>query len=278
MDESITLRFSVDTGYKMPDSATVNGAKDWRYDSSNKSIIINGVDVEKDPKNIKVILQGVANKVTLSFNLTNITHEIISGESADGYYQISNVIQIKLKPAINYSLPNSIGLIGATRVSYSQDTGMLTIRCTGTGNMTVTASGVQVNYYYFGVCAKGVDDENILEYDTNGNPINLLDTSKLYSQANACPINYSTQYVLFNDDRDYYGGNVYCIISSKYFDKNTLTFKDDNGKSYNIWTGNLFPVTLSSEDVYDITCDSLSYYAIVIGNKLQNNYIKFSAS
>ena len=41
---------------------------------------------------------------------------------------------------------------------------------------------------------------------------------------------------------------------------------------------NLFPVTLSSEDVYDITCDSLSYYAIVIGVKLQNNYIKFSAA
>ena len=110
-----------------------------------------------------------------------------------------------MNPALSYSLPENIDLIGASLMSYSQDTGMLTIKCEGTGNMTVTASGVQFNYYYFGVCAKGVDDENILEYDTNGNPNNLLDTSKLYSSVNACPINYNKQYVLFNDDRDYYG-------------------------------------------------------------------------
>ena len=276
MDESITLRFSVEKGYGMPDSATVNGAKSFSYDKSNKSINIKGVN--KDAENITIILKGVINQVTLSFNLTNITYEMISEVPLDGLYQLSNIIQIKLTPALSYSLPKNIDLIGASLMSYSQDTGMLTIKCEGTKNMIITASGVQFNYYYFGVCAKGVDDENILEYDTNGNPNSLLDTSKLYSSVNACPINYNKQYVLFDDDRDYYGGKVYCIISSKYFDKNTLKFKDDNGASYNIWTGNLFPVTLSSEEVYDITCDSLLYYAIVIGVKLQNNYIKFSVA
>ena len=275
-DESVTLSFYVEAGYRMPDSVTVNGAESFSYDLSNKSININGVN--KDADNVTIILKGIINKVMLSFNLINITYEMISEVPVNGLYQLSNIIQIKLIPALSYSLPKNIDLIGASLMSYSQDTGMLTIKCEGTKNMTITASGVQFNYYYFGVCAKGVDDENILEYDTNGNPNSLLDTSKLYSSVNACPINYNKQYVLFNDDRDYYGGKVYCIISSKYFDKNTLKFKDDNGASYNIWTGNLFPVTLSSEEIYDITCDSLLYYAIVIGVKLQNNYIKFSVA
>ena len=100
----------------------------------------------------------------------------------------------------------------------------------------------------------------------------------IYSSVNVCPINYNERYILFNDDRDFYGGKVYCIVPSKYFDKNTLKFKDDNGTSYNVWTGNLLPVTLHSEEVYDITSDSSLYYAIVIGVELQNNYIKFTVA
>lgn len=275
-DESVTLSFYVETGYRMPDSVTVNGAESFSYDLSNKSININGVN--KDADNITVILKGIINKVMLSFNLINITYEMISEVPADGYYQLSNIIQIKLNPAITYNLPSSVNVQGASIMSYSKDTGLLVIKCNGTKDMVITASGEQSNYYYFGVCAKGVDDENILEYDTNGNPYNLLDTSKLYSSVNVCPINYNEQYILFNDDRDFYGGKVYCIVPSKYFDKNTLKFKDDNNTSYNVWTGNLLPVAIHSGEVYDITYDSSLYYAIVIGVELQNNYIKFTVA
>ena len=42
-DESVTLSFYVETGYRMPDSVTVNGAESFSYDLPNKSININAV-------------------------------------------------------------------------------------------------------------------------------------------------------------------------------------------------------------------------------------------
>ena len=39
IDDSITLRFNVDTGYRMPDIATVNGAKSFSYDKPNKFLL-----------------------------------------------------------------------------------------------------------------------------------------------------------------------------------------------------------------------------------------------
>ena len=278
-NETITLNFIPSTGWKMPSTAIVIGASEFTYNSSSGSIYINGVN--ENVNKITVQLSAERNKVRLIFSLNHITYEYLSTVPTDGYFtNYYNNIEIKLTAENLYSLPNTVSVSNASINSYDPNTGILNISCTGIRDMIVSASAEYINNttYYYCICAKGVDDNGILEYNSNEDPIRITAiTSKFVYGGNSCPINYNERIISYDNTLyDEYGDEeVYLILPSKYFDETVYKFKDDSGNLYNLQTGDM-PITINSSHVFHSEIGGVPYSIIQISpSGLMVNYIIF---
>lgn len=355
-DGTAILYFIPHQGYKMPNSVTISGAE-FTYDQNNASIYLH--DVHENSNSIDITMSGELKYFSMSINFTNITYEITSGEATR--YCINNFIELQLSCPENYVLPDSINLIGANKVQYVKDTGLLQIRCNGTenisisgsairlcklktnltditcnydqnttyiagdeiniklipnngfalpmrpaltvvgasvinynqetgdlslrcvgtGDMLIRAAGVQLDTYYFGICGQGVNDDQILTYE-NGVITGITITDDFIS-SHVCPLpEPNTEYEICEENElgaNRYDiiGEVYIILPSKYFDIETFKFVYDNGNKYNIWTGSFQPNNLDADDIKaSVDIDGEQYLIITIAYEgIGRNYIEF---
>lgn len=284
-NESATFKFTNVNGYVFPDTVEVNTS--YTYSKSGKSITINPIsDLDFGTVTMKIV--GELGYYKLTFSGSNITQQIIENEK-DSYTINDADIKIKFTVPEGYNLPtqSQISVSNATIIRYDSSAGELTIRCTGAGDMKVTASGQKIQIvttYYFGIVAYKFDDTGILEYDTKGNPTGVIHiTSKFDSAAGKCPITYTKQYQIFDPSKgeDHYGEeDVYLILPKKYLNTTSASYTlvNDSNKSYNVYTGLLpIPVSINASSVYYGTVDDEPYAIVRIAPEgLYYQYIYFT--
>lgn len=279
-NESATFKFTNPNGYVFPDTVEVNTP--YTYSKSGKSITIDPItNFDFDTITMKIV--GVLGYYSLTVTTTNLTYSIIENNKPSYTIQ-DNPIKIKFTVPEGYNMPtqSQITVTNASIVTYNSTAGELTIRCTGAGDMRITAAGQKIQIlttYYFRFVAYKHDDAGILEYDAKGNPNGVIHINNtFYSSSGKCPITYSNKYRILEDkEYDYGTEDVYIILPKKYFNTSTYKFLDDSNKSYNIITGTLpIPVNINSNSVYQGTVDGEPYVIIRIAPEgLHYQFVSF---
>lgn len=273
---SATLRFTPNTGYKMPANITNVIGANYTYSQASNSVMLSNAT-----GNVLVSIAADIAQYSLSFNLSNITAQIISGEKPSYNVEDEN-ITIRLTAANNYVLPESIPVTGANIISYDKTNGTLVIKCNGDGNIVINASGVLMYTYYFGIISPNGNNSDKIEvvFSTEPNDatvidgissVNIKDKSWMTSST-TCPFTIGTAFRI--SDNVIWGDESVMIIPTKYVTMSTSTFNDDNGT-----TGTFKNATSSAPFTFDtykqIYIDAIPYYCIDLGNGIKpgSNYI-----
>lgn len=269
------LIFTENQGYEMPDNVIVTGnCGSYNYDKANKRITITNVLGD-----INVKITGVAKEFTIGFELVHIDAEISDQKST---YHINNTISIKLTAHSGYKLPSNINLTGCTRNSYTlvgNYEATLVVKCSGTENMIVSATGLETKTYYFGMISavyhyppynKINTDKIDVNYSVyaNGNlkddqfTVSINNLGWLTSAVDECPYKFNE---IFNPTLTLEGFRSFIIVPAKYYIEDTETFTDG------IHTGHYYSTSMSPMPVtigafkckFKINGDD--YYALYVG-------------
>ena len=266
---STILKFIPYNGYRMPDFIEVSGAS-YSYDPSNKLIRLYN-PLSTDNK-ITITIIGEIAYYTINISINNVTIESVSPNKPT--YQIGDTVEMHILADNGYLLPNNIELENASLINYNSNTGILTFRVNGTGNVNISGQSQSSKLYYFGFAADGVDGDSILGY-SNGIPNGQITVSNKFYSNSSCPINYSLSYQFTDDPTEIYGDdNVWLIVPTKYFNKNSKLFIDDDGNSYKLTGGNSgFAIAL--DEIIDGYIDNEEYAICLIANEGISDYINF---
>ncbi|MBQ7415901.1 MAG: fibro-slime domain-containing protein [Oscillospiraceae bacterium] len=162
-----TATLTKKSGYELPASVTVtiNGTtvtSGYTYDRSTGKVVISGSAITGD---IVISATGVVSR-TVTFNGTNVTSNGASTASNAADYTAT------LTPANGYQLPETITVkrgsstLSTSSYTYDSATGKLTIPAAQiTGNITITAEGVEDSYIIAG--SEGLTGSSWSTTDTN---------------------------------------------------------------------------------------------------------------
>lgn len=260
----IQLLFIPNTGYNMPNNVNVTGCE-YSYNKNNSSLIISN-----PTSNVVINISGIYKEFQILYNFSNINYSIeVNNKST---YHINDTIQLLLTPSNGYRLPefNNISCNHCEIISYvMNDNGSanLTIKCLGTGDMSISMSGISTTIYYFGYI-RANDTNNITivnDYYTNGefkglNSVNVLNTS-LLSSNNSCPFDVSSILSINNVGQV---NDIILLVPKKYFDINSNAFIDNNNRKYSLYPRYSTFSPLLFPYYCETTINNEQYYALLI--------------
>ena len=266
-NDSVTLNIIPNTGYLLPSSIMVDGAE-FNYNSNNGNIVIS------NPSSIHItITASTTSKRQCTFNnplLDKLSFSIINGNKDT--YEINDTFVGKISlnndadPDL-YGLPSNINGTNCIISNYNQTTGEFTIKCNGTGNMTISASATDVAIYWFAAAL----ESNTIFTKTNGviTGMNVANISNLDGALHAkgtCPIDFNNGFDApssINVESAY----VWFIIPSKFFNKTNFNFI--NGLSrYLLKQSNIQDLTPTTKikECVDIPTQKINYTLVCVSN------------
>jgi len=226
----VTLYFTPNNGYSMPDSVSVDGAQ-FTYNKQNKSVTIS-----KFSKETITITISAGDKVTCTFNNTTLDggklYVEVEGENSFNVGDIFTVwIDVRNS---NYTFPSDISCTGCQKISYDNQTGCITLKCTGTHNqMSINATAKDNRPYVFGYAIES--NTNIFTVSngeiTEVNWDNLKALSYSVKTTGTCGFNFA-QGITWNSAADVEGQNVWIILPQKYYNSSQNLFIDDSNNKY----------------------------------------------
>lgn len=263
----VTLKFSPEVGYELPSTVNVSGAT-FSYNPSTGDITISNPTEEQI-----VITMGTNTKRQCLFTmptLTNLTCTIISNQKT--YYNVGEQfgIRIDLSNTADVELwgrPASISGTNCTITNYNSSTGEATITCSGTGNMSISATAKDVAVYRFAVA---LETNSI--FTVSGGTITGMNVSSISSLEGAmsatgqCPVNFDSGFAA-PASVDVEGAYVWFIIPSKYFNTSNFNFINGNNK-YLLKQSNVQDLTTNTKikDCVSITSGKIPYTLVCVSN------------
>lgn len=263
-NDSIVLGFTPTTGYLMPDNVTVQNAS-YVYNKNAKTVTIT------NPTNSQIeITINATDKVQCTFNiptLSGMTCELT--DSTKTVFTVGETFDIKLiltGDSDLWALPDSISGTKCTVISYNSTTGIATLRCNGTGDMTITASTKDVAVYRFAVALETnsiftTENGTITGMTAGTNGANIAALQGALSATGTCPVNFVNGFNAPNSV-NVEGAYVWFIIPSKFFQESTFNFINGSNK-----------YVLKQSNIQDLTVDTKIKNCVTIpagnGNKIQ---------
>lgn len=262
--DTVNIVFSASTGYILPNDITVNGAT-YSYNKNNGMVTISN----PVKKNISIIIH--TNELRqCTFNiptLSRMTCELV--DSTKTVFTVGETFDIKLTLTGDsdlWALPDNISGTKCTVTPYNSTTGIATLRCDGSGDMTINASTKDVAVYRFAVALEtnsifttGNDTITNMTAGTNG--ANIAALQGALSATGTCPVNFANG---FNapSSVNVEGTYVWFIIPSKFFQESTFNFINGSNK-----------YVLKQSNIQDLTVDTKIKNCVTIpagnGNKIQ---------
>ena len=223
----IKLTLTGDSNYwKLPSSFTVSNCSKEEYDP------LTGIAKLKCSGTGNMTISASAQQ-RYKFNiptLTNLRCDLLDSVNA---YDTNDIVNIKLVLTgdSNYwRLPTSISGSCCTVSTYDSTTGIATLKCSGTGDMTVTANAKDVASYYFAVA---LETNSIFTRAnntiTNCNIANIESIPGYMKSIGSCPINFTSGFDA-HSSVDVENKYVWFIIPSKYFNKSNFNFINGSNK------------------------------------------------
>lgn len=257
-NDIITLGFTANTGYILPDAATVEGAE-FNYS--------NGTMTLANPSSTNIIVTLTTNnKRQCNWTIPSLSNLSCTLDGNINTFTINDTFGVTITvtgdPEL-YGLPTSITASGCTVVSYNANTGSAILRCNGTGNMTISANAKDVATYRFAVAL----EENTIFTKSNGNVTgaNLTAISALEGAMSAvgqCPVDFANGFTA-PSSVNVEGKFVWFIIPSKFFNTSNFNFINGNNK-----------YLLKQSNIQDLTVDTkLKECVVVNGGKIQYTLI-----
>ena len=266
-NDVVTLQFSPNTGYLLPNEVTVQGATYEYTQGTGKIVISNPTDNQ-----ISIIITA-NDKRQCTFTpptLNQLDFTIISGSKS--YYVINDTFtgKLSLKSTADpelYGLPTSVNGTNCTISNYNATTGEFTIKCTGAGNMTISATVKDVANYRFAVAL-----ETNPIFTVSGGTITAMNVSYISTLEGAmsaigrCPVNFDTGFMA-PDSVDVENINVWFIIPSKYFNTSNFNFINGNNR-YLLKQSNIQDLTVDTKikECVSITTDKIPYTLVCVSN------------
>lgn len=266
-NDVITLQFSPNTGYLLPSAVTVQGATYEYTQGTGKIVISNPTDNQ-----ISIIITA-NDKRQCTFTtptLNQLDFTIISGSKS--YYVINDTFtgKLSLKSTADpelYGLPTSVSGTNCTISNYNATTGEFTIKCTGAGNMTISATVKDVANYRFAVAL-----ETNPIFTVSGGTITAMNVSYIstlegtMSAVGQCPINFDTGFIAPNSV-DAEGTRVWFIIPTKYFNASNFNFINGNNR-YLLKQSNIQDLTIDNKikECVSITTDKIPYTLVCVSS------------
>ena len=163
-------------------------------------------------------------------SLTNLSVTLLDSVNA---YDVNDTVNIRINVIGDtdlFGLPTSITGRNCTVSIYNSTTGVATLKCSGTGDMTVTANAKDVASYYFAVA---LETNSIFTRAnntiTNCNIANIESIPGYMKSIGSCPINFTSGFDA-HSSVDVENKYVWFIIPSKYFNKNNFNFINGSNK------------------------------------------------
>lgn len=257
--KTVTLYFTPNTGYQLPNMISVSGCE-FTYNKSSNSITI-----ANPTSNINITMAADKRQYSISYSFTHITYEVTNNNKE--YYTIGEMVRLTLTPIEGYTLPASV--IGNNcDISYilnGDGTAQVMATCNGLGNMRISGSGVSTAVYYFGYLSTNDTSNITVEYDyyTNGelrglNSVNVLSTSKLTS-SNSCPFSNGT---ILTINGIGYGVDIILLVYDRYFDSTNDEFKDDSNNTYKLYAKGSSLAPMSFPYKCQTRINGMTYWAL----------------
>lgn len=263
-NDSVVLEFTPTTGYIMPDNLTVQNAS-YVYNKNAKTVTIT------NPTNSQIeIIINATDKVQCTFNiptLNRMTCELVANTKT--VFTVGETFDIKLTLTGDsdlWALPDNISGTKCTVTSYNSTTGIATLRCDGSGDMTINASAKDVAVYRFAVALETnsiftTGNETITNMNAGTNGANIAALQGALSATGTCPVNFANG---FNapSSVNVEGAYVWFIIPSKFFQDSTFNFINGSNK-----------YVLKQSNIQDLTINTKIKNCVTIpagnGNKIQ---------
>jgi len=266
-NDVVTLQFSPNTGYLLPSAVTVQGAT-YEYTQGTGKIVIS------NPTAAQISIIITANdKRQCTFNtptLNQLDFTITSGSKS--YYVINDTFtgKLSLKSTADpelYGLPASVSGTNCTISNYNATTGEFTIKCTGAGNMTISATPKDVANYRFAVAL-----ETNPIFTVSGGTITAMNVSYIstlegaMSAVGQCPINFDAGFTAPNSV-DVEGAYVWFIIPTKYFNTSNFNFINGNNR-YLLKQSNIQDLTTDTKikECVSITTGKIPYTLVCVSS------------
>jgi len=241
--DTVNIVFSPSTGYILPNDIIVNGAT-YSYNKNNGMVTISN----PVKKNISIIIHTDELR-QCSFTVPSLNYMSCSLTSDKTTFVINDTFNIQLTLTGDeelYALPNSISGTNCSVVSYNASTGKATLKCSGTGNMSISASVKDIANYYFAVALETnpifTRANNTI---TDCNLSNITSIPSYMVAVGSCPINFVTGFDVDNSI-DVEGAYVWFIIPSKYFNKSNFNFINGSNK-YLLKQSNIQDLTVNTK-------------------------------
>lgn len=255
--DTVNFVFSAVNGYILPDSINVDGAT---YSYNNGTVTISN-----PTKRIISIYIHTDELRQCTFNIPSLNYifcELISNKST---FVLNDTFDIQLTLTGDeelYALPNSISGTNCSVVSYNASTGKATLKCSGTGNMSISASVKDIAIYYFAVALEAnpiftISNNTIIGCDLN----NITNISGYTSAQGSCPIDFVNGFTV-HSSVDVEGAYVWFIIPSKYFNKSNFNFINGNNK-YLLKQSNIQDLTVNTKIKECVDIDGKIPYTLV---------------
>ena len=272
--ENYILNFSPAQGYRMPNSIRVTGCSNYNYNASAKTLFIG-----EPTDNITITISAMKNNYFINYNLQNISYSIIENYKLS--YQIGDTFKLSLTASNGYILPDNINVSNCLVTSYilngNGNIVTASIKCLGTGDMTISASAISESTYYFGYFTDDDTDVNVTyEYYPNTDELKNLgsviinSTSKL-SSSTSCPFNVNNSLIFQNIGNSIsVTKNVIIIVPKKYATitvtggRTMVKFKTNDNTEYELYPKNFQFTSLSFPYNCETTIGGIGYYALLI--------------
>lgn len=227
----VTLYFTPNTGYTMPDSVSVDGAE-FVYNKSNKSVTISNFT-----KEVITITIASNNTTQCTFIEKSLDNNLlyVTLDSDTDTFSIGETFNVTIEVRNNnYTYPTSISGVGCSVVSYNNQTGQATLRCSGTNTtMSINATAKDNRSYVF---AYALESNSQIFTVSNGN-ITAVNWENLRALAysiktnGTCGFNYVNG-IEWNSRVDVEGENVWIVLPQKYYNTSSNLFVDDSNNKY----------------------------------------------
>ena len=270
INDNINIILSVDTNnYILPTSISTSGCQLISYNNQTGEATLKctgerNMTINAQP-NIKCI-----------FNVPSIDNLSCTLLSNNNSFKIGDTFNISISVNENYLLPETIETINCQLISYNNQTGQATLRCTGERNMTINAEPTNKVTYYFGAATENNEifilsnDDEVVDVDMN----KISQLQILMSNESKCPIDYVNGFNYDNSTiSDYDGYATWIFVPSKYLDESI--YKIINGEIVELEDGET--IDYNNEEItyakYRFLDDDGNKYKMYRGTSWLNNTV-----
>lgn len=218
---TVELMFTANTRYTLPETVSVVGAE-YIWDNAVGSLILSN-----PTGNVTVTITGVLKTYPITTNLTGVT-----ADSSNLSFMVKDdVISLSFVAKSGYTLPSTVGVVGA-EYTWNSSSGIL-ILSNPTGNVTVTINGVAqaVGGATYTTTIK-INGQTVYEKsDTDASPDVKISVHSGTSYSDMGQYAYVDEGLQYREDTDSYQAVHVRIFTYAGATKNFLGFSETSGST-----------------------------------------------